>query len=148
VNTGEASPPADATVLPVVRAAGGVLWRRADDGSMEVAVVHRPRYDDWSLPKGKQDPGETDEVTALREVEEETGYVARIVMPLVPLDYVLPNGQPKVVMWFSMEVAGGTFEPNDEVDQLEWLALDAAARRLTRPTDGVLIELVGHLHGR
>jgi 8-oxo-dGTP pyrophosphatase MutT (NUDIX family) len=131
-----------------VRAAGGVLWRHNPEGALEVALVHRPRYDDWSFAKGKQDPGETDEVTALREVFEETGLVARITHTLPPLDYVLPNGQPKVVAWFAMEVTGGSFVTNDEVDEMVWLHVDAAAQRLTQPTDGVLLELLGSLVGR
>jgi 8-oxo-dGTP pyrophosphatase MutT (NUDIX family) len=124
---------------PVVRAAGGVLWRHTADDVLEVVLVHRPRYNDWSLPKGKQDPGESDVDTALREVLEETGYTARITDVLPTLDYVLPGGQPKVVAWYAMEVTGGAFAPNDEVDELVWLPVPAATARLTRATDGILL---------
>jgi 8-oxo-dGTP pyrophosphatase MutT (NUDIX family) len=145
------NPPADVPPiddsLPTVRAAGGVLWRRDPQGNLEVALVHRPRYDDWSFPKGKQDPGESDEQTAVREVLEETGYEVRVALQMVPLDYVLPTGQRKVVVWFSMEAVGGEFTPNDEVDRIEWLPPEAATERLTRGTDSVLIKLVAGLHG-
>jgi 8-oxo-dGTP pyrophosphatase MutT (NUDIX family) len=133
--------------LPTLRAAGGVLWRRNDGGPLEVVLVHRPRYDDWSFPKGKQDPGETDEDTARREVLEETGYVARITSELPALDYVLPDGQPKVVAWYAMNVVDGEFSPNDEVDALVWLPVTEAADLLTRPSDGVLLEILGFICG-
>jgi 8-oxo-(d)GTP phosphatase len=132
--------------LPTVHAAGGLLWRRNDEAVVEVALVHRPRYDDWSFPKGKRDPGETDEDTALREVLEETGYVARITHELPSLDYVLPSGQPKVVAWFAMEVTSGEFTVNDEVDQLVWLPMAEAAGRLSQPSDGMLLEVLDLVH--
>src|SRR3954471_113759 len=101
-----------------VRAAGGVLLR---DG--EVLIVHRPKYDDWSLPKGKLDPGESWEEAAVREVEEETGVRARIVADLEPSHYRDRKGRPKVVRWYRMDVVeAGAFEPDAEVDELRWLA--------------------------
>ena len=83
-----------------VLAAGAVLWRPSDDASApEVAVIHRPRYDDWSLPKGKVDPGETEPVTAVREVHEETGYSAHLGRRLAAVSYPVEQGIKKVRYW-------------------------------------------------
>ncbi|WP_312864893.1 NUDIX hydrolase [Saccharothrix tamanrassetensis] len=112
-----------------MRAAGAVLWR---DGA--VAVVHRPRYDDWSLPKGKVDPGETVPAAAVREVLEETGYTAVLGRHLKTVEYTA-FGKPKTVDFFSARVAGGAFAPNDEVDELRWLPVGQAADLVTRDTD-------------
>jgi 8-oxo-dGTP diphosphatase len=99
-----------------VRAAGGVVLR---DGL--VAVVHRPRYDDWSLPKGKLDDDESFEDAALREVEEETGLRCALVRELPSVEYEV-RGRPKLVRYWAMEVVDETpFVPNDEVDQVRWL---------------------------
>ena len=104
---------------PEVLAAGGLLVR--DDG--RVAVVHRPRYDDWSLPKGKLDAGESFEDGALREVWEETGVRGRIREELQPVEYVDRKGRDKLVRWYRMDVDGepDEFVPNDEIDELRWL---------------------------
>jgi 8-oxo-dGTP diphosphatase len=104
---------------PEVLAAGGLLVR--DDG--RVAVVHRPRYDDWSLPKGKLDPGESFEDGARREVWEETGVRGRIRAELQPVEYVDRKGRDKLVRWYRMDVDGepDEFVPNDEIDELRWL---------------------------
>jgi 8-oxo-dGTP diphosphatase len=104
---------------PEVLAAGGLLVR--DDG--RVAVVHRPRYDDWSLPKGKLDPGESFEDGARREVWEETGVRGRIREELQPVEYVDRKGRDKLVRWYRMDVDGepDEFVPNDEIDELRWL---------------------------
>ena len=104
---------------PEVLAAGGVLVR--DDG--RIAVVHRPRYDDWSLPKGKLDPGESFEDGARREVWEETGVRGRIREELQPVEYVDRKGRDKLVRWYRMDVDGepDEFVPNDEIDELRWL---------------------------
>ena len=104
-----------------VRAAGGVVWRPAGTG-VEVVVVHRPRYDDWSLPKGKRDPGERDEDAARREVLEETGLVCELGEELVTSRYVDGRGRDKVVRYWAMTVVEGSFAPNDEVDAIRWLA--------------------------
>jgi len=120
-----------------VRAAGGVLWRRTDEGT-EVALVHRPRYDDWSLPKGKLDSGEHALVGALREVQEETGFTAVPGRTLGRSDYpVLVDGTevPKTVRWWAMQVRSGGFAPNDEVDELRWLPPEQAERLLTAGRD-------------
>ena len=124
-------------MTPVVRAAGGVLWRPAGT-SVEVALVHRPRYDDWSLPKGKLEPGEHVVVGALREVCEETGYEAVPGRTLGWSGYrVLLGGRevPKTVRWWALRATGGVFVPGREVDELAWLAPDAAARRLSAGRD-------------
>jgi 8-oxo-dGTP pyrophosphatase MutT (NUDIX family) len=99
-----------------VQAAGGVVSR---DG--RVAVVHRPRYDDWSLPKGKLDPGESFEDAALREVAEETGLRCRLVRELPAVEYEV-RGRPKLVRYWAMEVVDETpFVPNEEVDEVRWV---------------------------
>ncbi len=118
----------------LVEAAGGVV---VQDG--RVAVVHRPRYDDWTLPKGKLDPGETFEQAALREVLEETGLECRIVEELDSTSYTDSKGRPKVVRYFRMEVEGGAFTVNDEVDELRWLSPDEARAALSYERDRDLI---------
>ena len=124
-----------------VKASGGVVWRAGPDGAPEVVVVHRPRYDDWSLPKGKLDPGESWEEAALREVEEEIGLRCRLGDELPPVFYRDHKGRDKAVRYWLMEPqgAGAGFEPNDEVDELRWLAPAQAARALTYPHDRELV---------
>ena len=90
-------------------------------------MVHRPRYDDWTLPKGKLDRGESFEEAALREVGEETGLRCRLVRELASTEYRDNKDRPKIVRYWLMEVEGGEFAPNDEVDEVRWLALDEAA---------------------
>jgi 8-oxo-dGTP diphosphatase len=120
-----------------IEAAGGVVVR---DG--QVALVHRPRYDDWTLPKGKLDPGESFEQAALREVEEETGLRARLVRELPPTSYDV-SGRPKIVRYWLMEVDDATpFVPNDETDELRWVALDEALRLLTYERDRDVLRAV------
>jgi 8-oxo-dGTP diphosphatase len=113
-----------------VHAAGGVVLR---DGL--VALVHRPRYDDWSLPKGKLDDGESFEDAALREVEEETGLRCSLVRELPAIEYEV-RGRPKLVRYWAMEVVGETpFVPNEEVDQLRWVEPREALALLTYDRD-------------
>jgi 8-oxo-dGTP diphosphatase len=121
-----------------VHAAGGVIVRRADGGP-EVALVHRPKYDDWSLPKGKLDRGEGWEEAALREVEEETGLRCRLLDELEPVAYRDPKQRSKLVRYWLMEPVSGAFAPNKEVDRFEWLALDDALARLTYDHDRELV---------
>ena len=121
-----------------VRAAGGVV-RRVRDGVPEIAVVHRPRYDDWSLPKGKLDPDEEFEAAALREVEEETGLRCELREELAPSRYVDGKGRSKLVRWWLMEAVGGEFEPNAEVDELRWLTPAVALGLLTYGPDRDLV---------
>ncbi|MBU3674445.1 MAG: NUDIX hydrolase [Solirubrobacteraceae bacterium] len=118
-----------------IEAAGGVVIR---DG--KVAVVHRDRYDDWSLPKGKLDKGESFEQAALREVLEETGLQVELGEELEPVSYVDQKGRPKVVRYWLMEVVGGEFQANDEVDELRWLAPAEAVGLLSYPHDRDLVE--------
>ena len=119
---------------PEVRAAGGVVVR---DGT--VAVVHRPRYDDWSLPKGKLDPGESWEQAALREVEEEIGLRCRLGAELSPVEYTDRKGRTKMVRYWLMEPVGGEFVPNEEVDEVRWMPYAQAATRLSYPHDRELV---------
>lgn len=128
----------------VVRAAGAVLWRPGADGRTEVAVVHRPRYDDWSLPKGKPEPGETPAHTAVREVTEETGFHGRLSRFLTQVRYSVPTARSgradKVVDYFAAEVHSGRFAPNHEVDELLWLRTDEARSRLSYPHDSHVLD--------
>jgi 8-oxo-dGTP diphosphatase len=113
-----------------VRAAGGMVVREG-----LVALVHRPRYDDWTLPKGKLDKGETFEDAALREVEEETGLHARLVRELPPVNYEV-RGRPKVVRYWLMEVESDEgFVANDEVDEVRWVEPAEALALLTYDRD-------------
>jgi 8-oxo-dGTP diphosphatase len=121
-----------------VKAAGGVVRRPAPGGGVELAVVHRPRYDDWSFPKGKLDAGEGWEEAALREVQEETGLRCRLLRALPPVGYTDGKGRPKVVRYWLMEPVDGAFGANDEVDELRWLPLEAAERLLSYPRDAEL----------
>jgi 8-oxo-dGTP diphosphatase len=126
-----------------VKASGGVVWRRRPGGDPEVVVVHRPRYDDWSLPKGKLDPGETWEQAALREVEEEVGLRGRLGDELPPVTYRDNKGREKVVRYWLMqpEDPDAPFTPNDEVDEMRWLDFAAAAAQLSYPHDAELVRL-------
>ncbi len=112
-----------------VAAAGGVVLRDGEDGT-EVAVVHRPRYDDWSLPKGKLEPGEEWEAAALREVEEETGLRCELGRELPSARYRDRKGRDKLVRWWLMRPLEGEFVPGDEVDELRWLDRDRALELL------------------
>jgi 8-oxo-dGTP pyrophosphatase MutT (NUDIX family) len=130
-----------------VRAAGAVLWRPAGAG-IEVAVVHRPRYDDWSLPKGKLDEDEHPLVAAVREVLEETGIRAHPQVRLPDVTYTLPNGMPKTVEFWSMRADAGAAEPvadPDEVDEVRWLTPAQAADRLSYPADAGQVRRVDDL---
>ena len=119
---------------PQVRAAGGIVWR-VDDGVVAVVVVHRPKYDDWTFPKGKLEPDESDDHAAHREVVEETGFECVLGRELPSVRYLDNKGRSKLVRYWEMTVAGGRFAPNDEVDGLEWLDLDTARTRLTYDHD-------------
>jgi 8-oxo-dGTP diphosphatase len=124
---------------PEVRAAGGLVERTASDGTIEVLVVHRPRYDDWSFPKGKLDPGEGFLDAAVREVREETGLEVEVGDELASVRYRDHKGRPKLVRYWRMRAVGGTFEPNDEVDEVRWLPADEAQALLTYPHDRALL---------
>ena len=123
-----------------IEAAGGVVMRRGEEET-EVAVVHRPRYDDWSFPKGKLDPGETFEEAALREVREETGLTCRLGPELAFAHYEDNKGRPKLVRYWLMAVIDDPgFEPNDEVDELRWLTPAEATDLLTYSRDRSLVK--------
>jgi len=135
----------DVSSTPTVRAAGGIVHRLGDNGEFLVLLVHRPRYDDWSLPKGKADPGERDEDTARREVEEETGLRCILGEPAGQTRYRDSKGRDKVVRYWLMEresmaTAGdGEFVPNDEVDQIQWCSVADAVGRLSYAHDRKLL---------
>jgi 8-oxo-dGTP diphosphatase len=119
---------------PAVRAAGGIVVREGDAGQ-EVAIVHRPRYDDWSLPKGKLQAGEGWEEGALREVEEETGLRCSLEREVASSRYEDARGRDKLVRYWLMRESGGEFEPNDEVDEIRWLAPEQAMAKLSYDRD-------------
>lgn len=121
----------------IVYAAGAVLWRKRRK-TVEVALIHRPRYDDWSLPKGKVDPGETEPVTAIREILEETGQHATLGRRLGSVSYPVAQGVKKVRYW-TARAAGGDFVPNREVDDLVWLPVADALKELHYPHDGKIL---------
>lgn len=118
-----------------VLAAGAAVWRRTSDGAIEVLVVHRPRYDDWSLPKGKCEEGESFLACARREVEEETGLTCEVGLELTDVYYDDHKGRSKVVRYWAMEAVDGEFVANDEVDDAGWLPFPAAVARLSYSHD-------------
>ena len=125
----------------VVRAAGGVVWRSGADG-LEVLLIHRPRYDDWSFPKGKaKDDAESDEETAVREVEEEVGLRLELGPELAGTTYRDSKGRRKVVRYWAMELSSGK-EPmaGDGVDQVAWVSVEEAPRRLTWDRDLAVLD--------
>lgn len=127
-----------------VRAAGGLVTRANAGGAHEVLVVHRPRYDDWSLPKGKAEPGEADEDTARREVEEETGYRCTLGEELATVRYRDRRGRNKQVRFWHMSVTSvAAWEPNDEVDERRWISPADAATLLTYDADRELLLSLG-----
>jgi 8-oxo-dGTP diphosphatase len=121
----------------VIRAAGGVVLR---DG--EIVVVHRPQYDDWTLPKGKAEPGESDKDCALREVEEETGLRCELVHELTTVVYDDARGRLKQVRYWSMRPVSGELRPANEIDDARWVSVDEAASVLSYDRDR---EVLGYL---
>ena len=126
----------------VVRAAGGVLHREREDGAIEVLLIHRPRYDDWTLPKGKLEPGESVGEGALREVSEETGFLGEIERRIGETAYNDRHGRPKRVTYFAMRPVSGEFAPNDEVDEVRWVTLEEAEELLSYAHDRHLVAQV------
>ncbi|WP_323185533.1 NUDIX hydrolase [Kitasatospora sp. NBC_01287] len=140
--------------MGTVLAAGAVLWlpggpRRDGSGERKprIALIHRPKYDDWSLPKGKLRAGETPWQAALREVEEETGLVCRLLAPL-PAQHYLAQGRPKEVRYWAAVPVRGEFRPNREVDRMKWLKPGKARAKLTHDRDRELIDALLEQFGR
>lgn len=123
--------------MTVVRAAGGLVVR-----SGRVLLVHRPKYDDWSFPKGKCEDGESDEACALREVEEETGLRCELLDEAGQTSYVDGKGRPKVVRYWRMRPLSGDFFSHAEVDEIRWETPERAAELLSWPRDLPLLERV------
>jgi 8-oxo-dGTP diphosphatase len=128
-----------------VRAAGGIVWRRGEDGAAEILLVHRPAYDDWSFPKGKLEPGEGEDEAALREVEEETGLRCRRERELATTRYRDARGRAKTVRYWLMTPIAGEPAPANEVDDVRFVPIAAAANLLTYERDRELLELVQEL---
>jgi 8-oxo-dGTP diphosphatase len=126
----------------VIRASGGLVVREGADGEREVLVVHRPRYEDWSFPKGKLKRGETDEECALREVAEETGLVCELDQELPSTEYVDASGRPKLVRYWLMRPVGGRLEFLHEVDDARWVSREEARALLSYRRDHGLLESI------
>jgi 8-oxo-dGTP pyrophosphatase MutT (NUDIX family) len=126
----------------LIRAAGGVVVREGEAG-VEVLVVHRPRYGDWTFPKGKAEAGESDEDCALREVEEETGLRCELHRELPSTTYLDGHGRRKRVRYWVMRAVGGELAFEHEVDGAIWLAPEDARRRLSYERDVTVLDAVG-----
>lgn len=124
--------------MPELIAGGAAVWQRSPSGGIEVTLVHRPRYDDWSLPKGKQHAGEALPVTAVREVVEETGHTVTLGPRLGSTRYQVPLGE-KVAHYWTARPTGGSFQPGAEVDELRWLAFEDAIKLLSHQHDRTLL---------
>ena len=123
-------------MTPAIVAAGGVVWRRDIEGEIEVLLVHRPRFDDWSLPKGKVEEGEALISCAYREILEETGLSIKLGPYVGSVEYYVPDGLKNVAYWSASLVEDhSSFHANEEVDQIIWLDLQSAAFRATRDSD-------------
>jgi 8-oxo-dGTP pyrophosphatase MutT (NUDIX family) len=122
----------------VVRAAGGVVVRDGG-GTLEVVLVHRPQYDDWTLPKGKALPDESDDACALREVEEETGLRCLLEAELGTTSYLDARARPKIARYWLMRPVGGRLSPAHEVDDARWVSLPEAVELLTHERDRELL---------
>lgn len=123
----------------IVRAAGGLVLER-QNGEDRVLLVHRPRYDDWTLPKGKCKQGESDEKCALREVEEETGLRCELGRKLGTVSYVDHRGRNKAVRYWEMTPVGGAFTPGHEIDEIRWLTREDAVHTMTYAHDRELLK--------
>ncbi|MFT4596779.1 MAG: 8-oxo-dGTP pyrophosphatase MutT (NUDIX family) [Paracrocinitomix sp.] len=126
--------------MECIEAAGGVVVDMSKN-KPRYLLIHRPRYNDWSLPKGKLNEGETHHDAALREVKEETGLVCDVLAKLSPVNYTTPNGNAKQVKYWLMQTRSGDFVKNDEVDDVSWLKRSKAISMLTHVHDqAVLVE--------
>jgi 8-oxo-dGTP pyrophosphatase MutT (NUDIX family) len=135
----EVAPAPRAQGQGLIRAAGGLVVRDGEDGEHEVLVVHRPRYDDWTFPKGKAWTDESDEDCALREVAEETGLACELAAELPSTEYLDAQGRPKRVRYWLMRPVGGRLEFLHEVDEGRWVSSDVAARLLSYERDRALL---------
>jgi 8-oxo-dGTP pyrophosphatase MutT (NUDIX family) len=124
----------------VVRAGGGIVWRRGQDGPVEIVLIHRPTYDDWSFPKGKVHPGETEAQAALREVEEETGLRCELGAEVGTSAYRDRKHRAKTVRYWAMTPTAGTLGPANEVDDARWVPLEEAFKLLTYEHDRRLLD--------
>jgi 8-oxo-dGTP diphosphatase len=132
----------------LVRAAGGVIVRSGPEGEPELLVVHRPRYDDWTLPKGKAEPGESDEECALREVEEETGLVCELGPEVAVSEYEDAAGRPKRVRYFAMTPPeGAEAAPQNEIDAVRWLTRQRVLDTLSYARDRAIVESLAAIAG-
>ena len=126
--------------MECIEAAGGVVVDMSKN-KPRYLLIHRPRYNDWSLPKGKRNEGETHHDAALREVKEETGLVCDVLAKLSPVNYTTPNGNAKQVKYWLMQTRSGDFVKNDEVDDVSWVKRSKAISMLTHVHDqAVLVE--------
>jgi 8-oxo-dGTP diphosphatase len=133
-----------------VRAAGGVIWRPSEwlgDGNVDIVLVHRPAYDDWTLPKGKAEGDESDEDTARREVREETGLEVELGEELPSTRYLDRYAKPKVVRYWTMKPAGGELKPSQEVDAVRWLPFVRARQMLSYERDQPVLDALAKVLG-
>jgi 8-oxo-dGTP diphosphatase len=130
-----------ATDTPVIRAAGAVLWRYSTSKKIEIALVHRPRYDDWSLPKGKVEEKESHIACAYREVLEETGYASIFGPQIGQAMYKVPEGKKVVRYWSAqaIEEPVGSIDKN-EIDEILWLEVKEARKKLTLDDDRAIVD--------
>ena len=125
-----------------IRAAGGVIWRPSEwlPGTVDVVLVHRPAYDDWTLPKGKAEKDESDEDCARREVREETSLVCELGPELPSTRYLDRYAKPKVVRYWAMTPVSGELKPSQEVDAARWLIFDRARQMLSYERDQPVLD--------
>jgi 8-oxo-dGTP pyrophosphatase MutT (NUDIX family) len=129
-------------VTEAVRAAGGVVTRRSGEGELEVVIVHRVSYGDWTFPKGKLHDGESEDEAAVREVEEETRLRCSLGRELGSTRYHDSRGRPKTVRYWEMSVVDGELEPANEIDAARWSPLEEARSLLTYERDVALLDLL------
>ena len=123
-----------------IQAAGAIVWRRNESDAIEIALVHRPKYDDWSIPKGKVEGEESLIACAYREVVEETGFAVRFGQSLGSAHYEV-NGLPKTVTYWSARLLGEQGKPNpEEVDAVRWMSCEEAKEQLGRDSDRQIVE--------
>ncbi len=124
---------------PVIEAAGGLVWRY-EQGQSEIILIHRARYNDWALPKGRRKKGETWQATACREVAEETGITPKLENYAGAVGYTLPDGDPKVVLFWNMTIdRADNFIPKEEVDAIAWVSPVDALRMMSYPDEKELL---------